>query len=943
MKDDSKKSAERGFDRKPLDLSACALEPIHIPGAIQAYGVLIATAPDSKVISHISGNFQHSAGLEGAAALGQDLDRLLGQEAYAAIEATLSGEHSVVANLLSVQLAMPREPHRTAVVHRYLGRTIVELEPALAQNAYALALSRMQTIIASLRSCETVGQLCEEAARQFRLLTGYDRVMVYRFDPGGDGRVITEDRRADLISFLDLRYPASDIPEQARRLYLLQRVRYIEDVQEPSVPILAAPGVSVTTNLDMTYCGCRAVSPVHLEYLDNMGVRATLTLSLVQDDMLWGMLVCHHLTPKQLSVELRAFCDVVSQLMSVLLRKVSAAEELAAQMSARHEIARIREDIHAAGSVTGGLLRRPEVLLGLMGAGGVYLHCDGKTSVIGETPAPDDIASLLAVLGSRVAGSIFSAADAGMPGGAAAACPSVASGIMIMPISSKPGGQLVWFRPEVVRTVVWAGDPHKPVDIDQTERISPRKSFQAWTELQNGQSLPWTEANLYAAQELNRVITDALLRHAEAQLAQMSSFDPLTGLANRRMIDAEIARWRSGDGAQLAALLLLDLDRFKAINDSLGHNAGDDVLLQFSERLRARAPTGSTAGRLGGDEFVIFWPGALPPAAEALAQALVGDFNQPFLLQGQQHYAAASVGLSYAMANDTHDLSREADIAMYAAKRQGGGKVVVFEPGLHYAAVRTMRIEQDLFRAFENDEFEIHYQPLVRLLDRQISGFEALLRWRHPERNWMSPADFIPVAEDTGLIIRIGAWVLTGAIREAKAWSSAYPALTLSINASARQLTDGLLSTLLVQTAAREGFSPESICIEVTESALMDARAVQELQKLRALNFSVAVDDFGTGYSSLAYLGALPVDTVKIDRNFVAGLGSNTKNDRLFRAIVDLAHTLDLHTVAEGCETQSEWDVIAASGCEKVQGWLVAKAMPASAVPGFLASYRAAG
>ncbi len=877
--------------------------------------MLIATAPESKTISHVSANFEQSVGLPAAAALGRDLDAVLGHEAYAAIEATLTGEHQAVANILSLRLAIPREPQRTALVHRYLGRTIVELEPCVTENGYTLALSRMQTIIASLRLCETVGQLCDEATRQLRLLTGYDRVMVYRFDADSHGQVITEDKRTDLPPFLDLRYPASDIPEQAA-------------------------ASATATDLDMTYCGCRAVSPLHLEYLHNMGVRATLAMSLIQNDTLWGMLVCHHTTPKKIPAELRAFCDVMSQLMSVLLRKGAEAEELAAQMSDRHVITRISEDVYAAGSVTEGLLGRPEALLGLMGAEGVYLRCDGKTSVIGKVPASDTMAGILAALGRRLAGGIFCTADAGLPGGIAAACPAVASGIMAMPISNKPGDQLIWFRPEVVRTVVWAGDPHKPVDIGQTERISPRKSFQAWTELQRGQSVPWTEANLRAAQELSRVITDALLRQAETRLARLSSFDPLTGLANRRMIDTEITRWRDGDGAQSAALLLLDLDRFKAINDSLGHQAGDQVLLQFAERLRARAPAGSIAGRLGGDEFVIFWPGAAAPAATALAQALVEDFNQPFLLRGEQHYAATSIGISCAIAEDSHDLAREADIAMYAAKRQGGGKAVVFEIALHDAAVSNMRIEQDLFRAFENNEFEIYYQPMVTVPGRQVSGFEALLRWRHPTRGWISPADFIPVAEETGLITRIGAWVLVGAIRHAKAWSSDVSALTLSINVSARQLTDGLLSSLLLQTLEREGIAPQSICIEVTESALMNTQAVQELYKLRMMNISVAVDDFGTGYSSLAYLRSLPVDTVKIERNFVAGLATNTKDARLFRAIVDLAHTLDLHTVAEGCETEAEWDVIAASGCEKVQGWLVAKAMPASAVPGFLAASR---
>jgi EAL domain-containing protein (putative c-di-GMP-specific phosphodiesterase class I) len=250
--------------------------------------------------------------------------------------------------------------------------------------------------------------------------------------------------------------------------------------------------------------------------------------------------------------------------------------------------------------------------------------------------------------------------------------------------------------------------------------------------------------------------------------------------------------------------------------------------------------------------------------------------------------------------------------------------------------IKNIQTEQDLFRAIENNELEVHYQPVATVATRVASGFEALLRWRHPERGWISPAEFIPRAEETGLIKRIGAWVLTNAVRQIAEWRGLREGLTVAVNVSAQQLTEGSLSGFLARVLASEHVPPAAICIEVTEGALMQEAAVRELQLVRALGVAVAVDDFGTGYSSLSYLASLPVNTVKIDRSFVSPLGSSPRADRLFRAIVELAHTIDLKVVAEGCETEEQWRVIAAARCESVQGWLVAPALDPAAARAFL-------
>jgi diguanylate cyclase (GGDEF)-like protein len=746
-------------------------------------------------------------------------------------------------------------------------------------------------------------------------------------------------------SYLDLRFRSSEIPEQACRPYLLQRVHYIQEVDCQAVSILTGNSLAISSDvdpadLDMTYCSTRAGSPAYLAYLRNMGVSAALTLSLIQDDQLWGMIVCHHMSARIISPETRVFCDVVSQLISVLLRKVVSLEDFADRLVDQQILNNLHDAMAAMGNVTDGLCERREALLGLMQAEGAWVRCDGQTLLLGRTPTEDAINHMIANLERVHKSGITALANAGTTNGPSADYPAVASGILVLPLLSKPGDSIVWFRPEVVHTVSCAGDPQKPVEIaDDDQRILPRTSFGTWTELVRGRSAPWTAANRWAAQELSRTITAALLRQAETRLAQLSLLDPLTGLANRRMIDEELERWQKSDTGASAALLLLGFDRFKMINDSFGYLAGNEILIQFATRLRLDAPPGSIPGRLGGDEFALFWPGAKSTEAEQLAEVLVQTFAHAFSLQDRQHHASTSIGIACTGRSQGQDLMRSADLAMHAAKHHGGGRALIFRPELYSSTLDSVQIEQDLFQALENKELEIHYQPLVRVADRSVCGLEALLRWRHPVRGWIAPSTFIPAAEESGLITRIGAWALAGAIQQAAEWSETFPSLTISINVSPRQLMDGSLSTFVLNALRRYPSAVRRIAIEVTEAVLMNESATQELHRLRALDLQVSLDDFGTGYSSLCYLRGLPVDTVKIDRSFIAALGSNAKADRLFKAIVDLAHTLELRTIAEGCETEEQWRVIAATGCEQIQGWLVAEAMPSTETLAFLKTY----
>lgn len=921
----------------------CASEHIQAPGHVQPHGVLVATYPRSRRISHVSDNVEASLGLAASEVLGRSIDQLFGTVASAALDLSLGSETYAPSNVLTLTLPIPRRPRRKIVAHRHAGRLMVELEDAPLVDDHGGVLSQAPAIIASLRRAETVEQLCDGAARQIRHLVGFHRVLVYRLDDDGHGTVVAEDRAPGLGSYLRLRFPGSDIPAPARRLSLLQRVRGIPDVQyRPSFLVAdtsardrrSDAAIAPAEALDMTFCGLRGVARVHLDYLTHMGVRATLAISLLRENVLWGMIVGHHLTPFAVAAEMRGLCDVIGQLISVLLLRVSETEELAGRLRRHYAITSLGRDIEAVGGVAEGLQRQSAVVLDLMQATGGLIRCGGSTSLIGQTPDLDTATAMVGALRRRHHEDIVGIDDAGIPGGLAEACPEVASGILLMPITNNPEDAIAWFRPERVRSVQWGGDPREPLGGSEAIRgpLSPAASFVIWSERVLGRSDPWTATDLQAARDLRRTVTGALLRQAETQLAQLSAYDPLTGLANRRTIEAHLERWRMEAMHPLAALLYVDVDRFKATNDMLGHAGGDEMLVQMAARLRHAAPAGSIAGRLGGDEFVILWPGAGPQEAERLALALVQDLAQPIILRGQGRHVSASIGIACAAPAGPDLLMRQADAAMYAAKRAGGGRAVMFQPTLHAAVLTNMQTEQDLFRAVAGNELEIHYQPQVNVSDRRVCGFESLVRWRHPDRGWVSPTEFIPRAEEAGLITRIGAWVLAGAIRQIAFWRRSRPVLTISINVSARQLTEGSLSTLLAAILAAEGVPGEAVCIEVTESALMHEAAVRELQLMRDLGVRVAVDDFGTGYSSLSYLQSLPVDTVKIDRSFVTPLGSSAKADRFFRAIVALAHTIDLRTVAEGCETEDQWQVIAGAGCGIVQGWLVAHAMDAAAI-----------
>jgi diguanylate cyclase (GGDEF)-like protein len=442
------------------------------------------------------------------------------------------------------------------------------------------------------------------------------------------------------------------------------------------------------------------------------------------------------------------------------------------------------------------------------------------------------------------------------------------------------------------------------------------------------------------------IVRDIAKRKAmEDRLIHQAFHDPLTGLANRSLFRNRVqhALDRLERRSGFVGVLFCDLDNFKRINDTLGHGAGDELLIAVAQRLELCIRTNDTAARLGGDEFAILVEDATDQRiAVSVADRVLKALNRPFTIGEHEVVVSASVGIELATDynSDADDLLRNADVAMYSAKNAGKGCYSVFENSMHHALVKRLQIEQDLREAITTNAFTVMYQPIVRLPELGLRGFEALVRWNHPTRGMVSPADFIPIAEELGLIVPIGRYVLQEACRVLRAWHLELGRndFAISVNLSPKQVEHDGLETIVSEELAASGLEPRHLVLEITESAVVKdpQLTAKRLQKVADLGVKLAIDDFGTGYSSLSYLRDLPVHILKVDRSFVNDLADGGRGTALVTAIVAMAHSLGLETVAEGVEDGVQQNALETSGCDFAQGFLFARPLTEEATLAFL-------
>jgi diguanylate cyclase (GGDEF)-like protein len=926
--------------------TACDREPIHLSGAIQPHGFLVTVDPATLEITSASENLaEHVCGLHEA--LGRPVRDVLGPEVDTLLRtATPSANpHDDLARCVSLPRRGVHEFNDSwdLLLHRSGPSLVLEFELHRAGVDEAFH-HKLRDATRRLLNDAGTAQICEHVAEEIHRLTGYDRVMVYRFEADAHGHVVAETKRDDLDSFLGLNYPASDIPRQARLLYLRNWIRVISDVAYEPVPIVAFEDAVPADQLDLSMSVLRSVSPMHLEYMRNMGVRATLTISLIVDGQLWGLIACHHSEPKCLSHSHRLACETLGQLTSVRLKSSEHAEIHERQRKLGIKGAQVLSAMATSEHPAKGAEAAGDALVQLGDADGVILEIDGRRIRYGDVPDAPIIEAMLPAIraASTADGTPYATSSlAGLEGIGGDADLSGASGALYLPISGRHDGFVLWLRREHLHTVRWGNAEERrgddgPAGADRP--ASPHRSFEEWSELVRGRSRDWDRGLIAAVMEFGEAMPEVVLQRSQNRLVRLALHDPLTSLPNRTLLEdklSEVLDRQTVSGAPVA-VMFVDLDGFKTVNDTQGHAAGDELLRLVGRRLNSLVRGRDIVARLGGDEFVVVAETIDERAAEHLAQRIVDAFSAGFVTD-KLHAGSVTASVGVAMiepGTEPAEALRRADSAMYHAKQSGRNRLAKYGDQAAPALDPAAAAQAALHEAIASGQIVPFYQPIFSTAGSEpvLTGFEALARWVHPTRGLLLPDEFIGLAEETGLINDLGACILVAALEQLRAWPDA--SLTMAVNVSVREIVRPGFAADVVAHLARLGISPDRLCLEVTESQMIGdpAAARDALATLSDVGVGIAIDDFGTGFSSMAYVRNLPTSELKIDRTFVQGLPAEKKDLAVATATVHLAKALGMRTVAEGVETAEQLSALRDLGADRVQGFFLGRPMSAEVV-----------
>jgi diguanylate cyclase (GGDEF)-like protein len=938
-------SSSQGDDGSAF--AACDSEPICIPGSIQPHGALLALEAARLTIAHASANSAHLLGFAPADLFGASPAVLLGSAQFEPLAAALRSPafETGFRNVLIGSAAEPME----CTYSRFGDSLLVELQPAQnsrALDALDISLS-LQAPLARMDRTTTIDEHVRVAAAEIRSICGFDRVMIYRFDEDWHGEVLAEDVSERVpVAYLGLHFPAADIPVQARALYVLNTLRLIPDIAYAPVPIVSATRDAAA--LDLSRSELRSVSPNHVEYLHNIGVSATLTISIIVRGKLWGLVACHHRSPRRINHAVRSTCNFFAQMLALKLTARLEVAALARRLTSTEALARFVAGLESTRTLCETLQRSWIELMPIFGADALLVSGPEGTTIFGSPLEASELEPVLETLRATAQDGIaHSASLATLDADARRWC-TEASGALSIDLSATDGYRLVILRREQRARVTWAGDPNSAIATPGKRYLSPRTSFEAWEEITQGQSTRWTRDDIENARSLRDQLAHWLRARDEVRL--LAHYDPLTELPNRRLLD-ELLR-RSLDDADAHAkrvgLLFIDVDRFKRFNDRLGHAAGDRVLRHVAARISRAVRDTDIVGRMGGDEFVVIMPSLTDRAvAERVAERLLGDAAQALPgIDGHDLRVSLSIGISVYPDDGTsgEELLSRADAAMYYVKGHGRGAWQSHSSTQTHGDDTPARRAELIARALDRDEIVPYFQPIVHLATGRIAALEALARWNHPVSGVLGPAAFIAIAEESDLIVRLGATMLDAACRHVSAWRDAHASdLRIAVNVSPRQLRDFRFASVVYDTLARHRLPADALELEITEGMMVGdaSQSIGALRELAAAGVRIAIDDFGTGYSSFNYLRKLPVRSLKIDQSFIAELSdpeSQQSGAAIIRAIVAVAKSLRLEVIGEGIETAAQLRLLRSLECDFVQGYHLGRPIPAADVPAALSA-----
>lgn len=934
------------------EAEACAAEAIHFIGNIQPHGFQLILDPESlKVVQH-SDNVISLLNQYQSTDLPIDTC-VLDSSVFDWL--TLSEPDSLKQLVSDRTLKVELSPDGIIALNRWecigykAGRWIsLEFIPTApeAYDSFSL-VSQMNDMIEVLRTANGPQAIFDTITNKFQQYTEFDRVMIYRFLPDFSGEVVSEAVSAnESQKFLHMRFPADDIPKQARELYKQNKVRVFANSEaEPAT--LTPDKLPDGQYLDQSHSLLRNMSDMHRTYLLNMGVKATLSLSLLVNNNLWGLIVFHHNTPKtppnHVVAQLKVTCELFSEIISSYLMPAIAMDEIthlmnvkncientfnkAKMLSVSHSL--FEESLKAIYQVT------DYDYIGISYGDNCYTWHNNKLAILSQ-----DTIEAISKLYEEKDLTVYQSYELHKEH---EPLPGLEKMVGIYVMRSKiPADFYVFFgRNELIKTVDWSGVPDT-VNIvikDNQRHLEPRSSFALWRQKVYGQCDYWTEPDTKvleyfytSCKEFTSVKSNELLMK---KLEKNAHYDALTGLANRTYFKVFLENLKESNPVKYVSLLFIDLDNFKDVNDFMGHDTGDRLLISVAERLQSFSRPNDLVVRLGGDEFIIVFTHQEPQELTKLAENIVKRVGEPIFDHEHTIVITPSVGIISSNVEDIdfNEMLKRADIAMYSAKNKGKNAYHVFDSKDQDAFNKKAILTIDLRSYIDSPEMELHFQAQCDF-NKKITGAEALARWNHPKFGYISPEVFIEIAEMNNLIKPLSLKIFNKACEELASWQAhnlTQNFETLSINISPSLLLDKHfqqdVSNILADYPTVKA---SDIRLEITESIFMQNHdlAIENLNALRKQGFSISLDDFGTGYSSLNYLWKLPIDEVKIDKSFISNMSQDESLFTMVESIIELCKKLKLEVVAEGVESNVEFNILKGLGCDTCQGYYFCRPIP---------------
>lgn len=808
---------------------------------------------------------------------------------------------------------------------------------------------------------DDAGPYFEKLTAGLQDLTGFDRVMVYKFDSDLNGEVISETLSSPQVpAFMGLKFPSGDIPKPARDLFLLNKVRQIIEVEAPPDPIMRTDGDPAPVIFDQSHASFRYTSPVHLDYLTNMQVNATLTIGIVVGQALWGLVSCHHMSGrKQVPANTLTLCHVLSDLASNHIARLIDRQRANASAMTSSLLSRVSNRLGTLQSVEAFedvMTDCQDDLLRILRADGLQFESETANWIAGDLPDRDIVTQL-----DRTAAAWQKTHDRNYVATADLHrfCPD-------LPEAAKPFGGFLhavsWdkktclrvFRKAAAQSKVWAGDPNAKSRYENVrdEVLHPRNSFAAYLVHSNGCSEIWEDRVVQICRDLqsgfrniemtlHKSLRERQLRQSNAEMRQaltnadhQAHHDPLTGICNRRGFERFLDRLVTrADRNNNMWLFHVDVDHFKKINDTFGHQAGDAVLVHIGTILQDVAQEPHKAARIGGDEFIVILPTDLDQdAVKLLCAEMFERLRVPFFFEGAEIRVSCTFGITAFVAGEdsSNEILARSDLALYAGKSRGRGVFEFFSPNMENDRKAHRQIEVEIERALEAEEFVPYFQPQVDVITRNVVGFEMLSRWLHPTKGLLGPHDYLQVAQSMGALDDIDRQMFFKAVDLQSQWADKTGRrMPVSVNVS----LDRLRSDALVSDLKSIGTHAQDLTLELLESIDLndgDFDFLDTMNELRNTGVGIEIDDFGAGRTSILAVLKVQPDRLKIDKRLIDPIAGDKSARNVVKSVIGIGNQLGISSLAEGVETVEQVDILSDLNCERIQGYFFGKPQSAS-------------